>query len=66
MAWNGPNPDLRIGQVIKVEGPEPRESRSSFSLARGPNPALKNGPAGLAKGSIYKKLTKKSAKMCVL
>lgn len=58
--WSGPNPDLRNGQSVKPEGPEPRGR--TFSLSRGPS-GLAKGPAGLAKGSLYQKLNKKSAKI---
>lgn len=62
MTWNGPNPELRCGPVVKPEGAEPRRGRDKLSLARGPS-SLAKGPAGLAKGSVYQKLNKKSAKM---
>lgn len=60
MPWTGPDPELRSGQVVKTEGPEPRDR--AFSLARGPA-SLAKGPANLAKGSLYQKMNKKSAKM---
>ncbi|XP_073957258.1 uncharacterized protein isoform X4 [Choristoneura fumiferana] len=60
MAWKGPNPELRKGQTVKPSGPEAREK--SYSLARGPSDAAK-GPGGLAKGSMYQKINKKTAKM---
>ncbi|KAG7313066.1 hypothetical protein JYU34_000147 [Plutella xylostella] len=60
MAWTGPNPGLKQGSAVKAEGPEPRSRASPRAL--GPT-ALAKGPAGLAKGSIYQKLTKKSAKI---
>ncbi|XP_068618637.1 uncharacterized protein [Battus philenor] len=62
MAWNGPNPELRSGQSIKPEGPEQRGTKTS--IARG-SLGLAKGPAGIAKGSIYQKLTKKSAKIVI-
>lgn len=60
MPWNGPDPELRSGQSVKIEGPEPRDKPAT--LARGPS-GLAKGPAGMAKGSLYQKLNKKSAKM---
>ncbi|XP_073957244.1 uncharacterized protein isoform X2 [Choristoneura fumiferana] len=60
MAWKGPNPELRKGQTVKPSGPEAREK--SYSLARGPSDAAK-GPGGLAKGSMYQKINKKTAKI---
>ncbi|XP_049692607.1 uncharacterized protein LOC110377584 isoform X3 [Helicoverpa armigera] len=60
MPWTGPDPELRSGQSVKTEGPEPRDR--PFNLARGPS-GLAKGPAGIAKGSLYQKLSKKSAKM---
>lgn len=54
LVWNGPNPELRAGPMTDAR--EVRESPRS--LAKGPNPAHIKGPAGLAKGSMYKKLTK--------
>ncbi|XP_075991101.1 uncharacterized protein LOC142986470 isoform X2 [Anticarsia gemmatalis] len=60
MPWSGPDPELRSGQVVKTDGPEPRDK--AYPLARGPS-GLAKGPAGLAKGSIYQKLNKKSAKI---
>ncbi|GBP97560.1 hypothetical protein EVAR_63830_1 [Eumeta japonica] len=63
VTWNGPNPELRTGTVIKAEGPEPRCSRAGPGAARGRDPALGKGPAGLAKGSAYQKLSKKTYKV---
>lgn len=60
MPWTGPDPELRSGQSVKTEGPEPRDR--PFNLARGPS-GLAKGPAGIAKGSLYQKLSKKSAKI---
>ncbi|XP_039763618.1 uncharacterized protein LOC120636275 isoform X2 [Pararge aegeria] len=60
MTWNGPNPDLRSGPSVKPDGPEPRGR--SCSLALGPS-GIAKGAGGLAKGSIYQKHNKKSAKM---
>ncbi|XP_072930875.1 uncharacterized protein [Epargyreus clarus] len=62
MAWNGPNPEAHTGQAVKVEGPEVRQKK--FTLARGPA-GVANGPANIAKGSIYQKLNKKCAKVVV-
>ncbi|XP_046977553.1 uncharacterized protein LOC124543383 isoform X3 [Vanessa cardui] len=62
MTWNGPNPELRCGPIVKADGPEQKEK--TFSLARG-SLGLARGPAGLAKGSIYQKVNKKSAKIVV-
>ncbi|XP_026496487.1 uncharacterized protein LOC113400997 isoform X1 [Vanessa tameamea] len=62
MTWNGPNPELRCGPIVKADGPEQKEK--TFSLARG-SLGLARGPAGLAKGSIYQKVNKKSAKIIV-
>ncbi|CAK1554688.1 unnamed protein product [Leptosia nina] len=61
MAWNGPNPQLHLGQAVKPEGPELR--KSSLTTVCGPSGSAK-GPAGIAKGSMYK-LNKKSAKIVV-
>lgn len=62
MPWNGPDPDLRTGQIMNPEGPEPRDKkRENKSIARGPA-GLAKGPSGMAKGT-YQKLNKKSAKM---
>ncbi|XP_026331939.1 uncharacterized protein LOC113239236 isoform X2 [Hyposmocoma kahamanoa] len=64
MPWNGPDPDLRTGQIVKPEGPESRDKkRENKGIARGPA-GLSKGPSGLAKGS-YQKHTKKSAKIVV-
>lgn len=57
MTWKGPNPDNRVGSGVTPEGPETRDRKHS-TLARGSNPNLSKGPAGLAKGSIYQKLNK--------
>ncbi|XP_013147475.1 PREDICTED: uncharacterized protein LOC106110260 isoform X2 [Papilio polytes] len=62
MAWNGPNPELRNGRTVNPEGPEKCEKK--FTLARGPA-ELAKGPAGIATGSIYQKLAKKSAKIAI-
>ncbi|XP_045531448.1 uncharacterized protein LOC123718734 isoform X5 [Pieris brassicae] len=59
MTWNGPNPQLRIGQTVKADGPESR--KNIFMAVCGPSGSAK-GPAGIAKGSVYK-LNKKTAKM---
>ncbi|XP_045490197.1 uncharacterized protein LOC111001013 isoform X2 [Pieris rapae] len=61
MTWNGPNPKLRIGQTVKADGPESR--KNAFKAVYGPSGSAK-GPAGIAKGSVYK-LNKKTAKIVV-
>ncbi|CAH4038617.1 unnamed protein product [Pieris brassicae] len=61
MTWNGPNPQLRIGQTVKADGPESR--KNIFMAVCGPSGSAK-GPAGIAKGSVYK-LNKKTAKIVV-
>ncbi|KAJ2954095.1 hypothetical protein O0L34_g2312 [Tuta absoluta] len=63
ITWNGPNPDLRTGQVVSPSGPESRD-KHIITHARGPQ-ALAKGPSGLAKGSMFQKLNKKSAKIVV-
>lgn len=60
LPWNGPNPDYRGGSTVKAEGPEPRDQPAS--QARGAI-SLAKGPAGIAKGSVYQKLNRKSAKV---
>lgn len=60
MIWNGPNPDLRNGQIVKAEGPEQRDKK--LTLARGSS-GLAKGPAGIAKGAMYQKLAKKSTEL---
>lgn len=62
MTWNGPNPQLRVGQTVKVDGPESRKKASTSAC--GPSGTAR-GPAGIAQGSIYK-LNKKKAKMLVI
>ncbi|XP_047524972.1 uncharacterized protein LOC125062835 isoform X4 [Pieris napi] len=59
MTWNGPNPQLRIGQTVKADGPESR--KNTFMAVCGPSGTAK-GPAGIAKGSVYN-LNKKTTKM---
>ncbi|XP_047524971.1 uncharacterized protein LOC125062835 isoform X3 [Pieris napi] len=61
MTWNGPNPQLRIGQTVKADGPESR--KNTFMAVCGPSGTAK-GPAGIAKGSVYN-LNKKTTKIVV-
>ncbi|CAG9781687.1 unnamed protein product [Diatraea saccharalis] len=60
LPWSGPRTECCSGSTVVAEGPESRDKSST--LARGPAPALAKGPAGLAKGSIYQNINKKSAK----
>ncbi|XP_028034906.1 uncharacterized protein LOC114246531 isoform X2 [Bombyx mandarina] len=63
MPWNGPNPEYRAGNAVRVEGPEYRDVTQQ-TLARGPS-GTANGPAGLARGSMYQKSNKKTTKIVI-
>lgn len=55
--WSGPNSELRTAKPTLAKGASQILIGEKKSLARGPNSELCRGAAGLAKGSIYSKIS---------